>query len=157
MTNHYPVLAGYKSTGADQIAARLVDRDPERLMRTLTAISIATILSVPMVADEIAALIEESPLYVRPRITRLIQLGVVTKGPLRMASICGRAAHVIEPSDDLLSLLARRGIDLSSDVELWGAVGGFILDRLEDERRAERVAAQSVAGSSFEPIPRRGP
>lgn len=143
MTNHYPVLAGFKSTGADQIAARLVDRDPERLMRTLTSIAIATILSVPMVADELSALLEESPLYVRPRITRLIQLGVVRKGPLRMASICGRAAHVIEPTDDLLNMLERRGIDLASDIELWGAVGGFILDRLNDERRAADIAARA--------------
>lgn len=144
-TDHYPILTGFKSTGAAEIAARLVDRDPERLMRTYTAITIAAILSPPMVSDEIAMLIEESPLYVRPRITKLIQLGVLVKGALRMALICGRAAHVIEPSDDLLTMLERRAIDLSSDQELWASVGGFILDRLDDERRAAHIAAKGVA------------
>lgn len=135
--SNYPVVAGYKSLGASEIAARVVDRDPERRLNTLANVALVALLGTPMVADEIAVLIDEGPLYVRPRISELVMMGIVVKGPTRPASICGRMASVILPSNDLLSLIERRGIQLdgSDDDALWASIRAFIFTRLEDMKR----------------------
>ncbi|WP_020695449.1 hypothetical protein [Reyranella massiliensis] len=133
MADNYPATAGFKSLGASEIAARIVDRDPERRLNTMISITLVALIGTPMVGDEIALTIHEGVLYVRPRISELVALGILVKGPTRPASICGRMASVLQPSNDLLDLIERRGIQLdgSDDDALWAAVGSIILARLE--------------------------
>ena len=145
-TSNYPVTPGYKAIGAAEIAARIVDRDPERRLNTWIAITVTALLATPMVGDEITT-IQEGVLYVRPRISELVNLGIVVKGPTRPASICGKQAAVILPSNDLLDMVVRRELQLdgSDDDALWAAVGSMILDRVEEEkRRRTREASEAV-------------
>lgn len=139
--SNYPVVAGYKSLGASEIAARIVDRDPERRLNTMISITLVALIGTPMVGDEIAMTIHEGVLYVRPRISELVMMGILVKGPTRPASICGRMASVLQPSNDLLNMLIQRGIEIdgSDDDALWAAVGSMILDRIEAERQQRKA------------------
>lgn len=144
--NAYPAEAGFKTSGTSEIAARIVNRDPTRKLDCMINLTLCSLLlAESVVADEASALVEESVLYVRPRVSELVAMGILVKGPSKTASVCGRSAHTLEPSPDLLAMLARRDIDLADDVQLVGAVGGIILDRLEDARRAAEIATKGVA------------
>jgi hypothetical protein len=124
--------------GASRIAHRAVNADAERKLRTLENIALETVIVAGQVVDEIAQCIGESNvLYVRPMASLLINMGVIRKGPLKIASVCGRAAHTLEPSPDLIMELWRS--DYDGVAEARAIVRAFIVERMAESRRAERT------------------
>jgi hypothetical protein len=139
-TDVYPVAAGHKENhGTSQIAARQVDADPDRKLRIQTEAAILITLNPDMTADDVAAELGESVLYVRPRISELVALNVLVKTNRKRPSLaCGRSAAIMIASGDLLDHIARCDPEGIEDFRI--VVRGFIQSRIIQERAALRLS-----------------
>lgn len=129
----YPVDAGSKTQdGASNEAGRDVDRNPERKTNTYVSIALESIRDENQVADDIAHQLDESILYVRPRVTEMTQFGIVQYGPARKSPTTGKSVGTVRPHPDLIGAIMseadREGIER--------AARRFILGRIEQTRSA---------------------
>ncbi|WP_295135395.1 hypothetical protein [uncultured Reyranella sp.] len=137
-TDTYPIRSGHKTGGASKLAARAVDANPVRKRTTLINIVIAAMLNPNYVVEEIAHEIGESTSYTRPLATTLVNIGVLSKGPMKIAPSFGRMAHTQEAMPDLIRYIEAKQPD---DVDTFRAVvGAFIDRRIELERRSKKAA-----------------
>lgn len=97
-TNLYPNRSGFKRNDASEINARNIDRDPERKLQAYLMIAWIAACDPTHNADEIAEEISEPILYVRPRVSELVSLGLIQKGPRRKSKTHGKLAHNMIPS-----------------------------------------------------------
>lgn len=105
MQQTYPIESGFKRTETSRRAAKKVDADPERLLRTQVEIAIAAYFDHGMCADDMADVLDQTILYVRPRVSDLINLRVLEYGPKKTSQTCGRSAHTLMPAPHLAELL----------------------------------------------------
>lgn len=96
--NSYPHSPGYKVTGTSEDAARqMASRAPN-----LRAKALAALQERDMTPDEIAALLGESVLAVRPRLTELCREGLARKTGQRRKNASGCAANVLTATPSTL-------------------------------------------------------
>lgn len=86
----YPNTPGWKEAETSKDAAESV-RDRARILREA---ALALIEEVGLTSDEIAQCLGESVLSIRPRVSELRRMKLVTKSGLRRANASGRMAHV---------------------------------------------------------------
>lgn len=132
----YPMSPGAKSDGASTIAAELID--PNRKLAAQVAILVRVLLGdTDLVPDELAFEIREPILFSRPRVSELVNLGLVLKGPTKLGSSHhSRPAHTIHPSEDLIRYVYERDPETPSD--LRGILRGLIVTREIEDRRIKR-------------------
>lgn len=97
MTDHdlftYPLSAGFKERTTSRDAAKAIEARGRA--RNLRARILALYASGRhLTADECAAVLNESVLATRPRITELQQLGLIEKAGERRPSSTGTSSHV---------------------------------------------------------------
>lgn len=131
MQQTYPLSTGFKRTIASQNAAQKVDADPERLLRTQTEIAIAAYIDPGMCADDIANILDQKFLYIRPRVTDLIDLRIVEYGAKKTSGTCGRSAHTLRAAPYLVELLG----DIPED-EWYSLTRALILELKSDREKA---------------------
>lgn len=128
----YPIDAGHKSGTASHRAAQAVDADPLRRFNTYCLIAFAAAKSGHLTADEIGELIGEALLYIRPRTSELVSLGIVKKGGLKLSTTHGRQAHAISASFRTKWTVLRA----RDDDEAMLKLGELILDAQDTHRQA---------------------
>lgn len=139
----YPVASGHKADGASKDAARAVDANPDRKLRAQVESVMAVLVSGDdLIADEIGVAINETgPLYIRPIVSTLVNMGILIKSSVRkMTQIHGRPAHVIRPSADLFAFLDRHADQIEDEDDLRKIVTAFVIGRIESERLAMQIA-----------------
>jgi hypothetical protein len=89
--NTYPLTPGYKTTGTSEEAARAM----ETTAPTLRSRALAALQERDMTPDEVAAVLGESVLAVRPRCTELVRLGLAEKTGQRRQNASQMSANVL--------------------------------------------------------------
>lgn len=137
-TNSYPINAGHRGDGASKLAAHEVDSNPDRKLQTQISIVVAAMVWPDYVVDQIASEIGEDRLYVRPRASELVNMGVLVKRGKKISPSFGRVANLLEASADLIRWIDARECQDVGDLRM--AIGSFILSRIELERRTKKIA-----------------
>lgn len=131
--SQYPARAGAKtSDGASDAAARQVDSNRDRRLNTQVEIIMTSLLEDDLVIDQVAHHVGEDRLYVRPRASELVNLGVMVKAKRKLSASFNRIAHVYAASDDLLNYIELK--DPKDEAHLKQIIAAFILQRIEAER-----------------------
>jgi hypothetical protein len=118
-----------------------VDSDGDQKFRALVQITLDSVVESDLVIDRIADRISEPILYTPPPGSELIALGVVRQGPQRISPTHGRKAHVVEPTDALVTFLGEN--DPDGSIEIERLIGESVAARLIEARRARRTAQRS--------------
>lgn len=136
-TAPYPVSAGSKVDGTSRQAARAVDKDPERKLTIQTEAAIMFAYD-DLIIDDIAASLGEDINSVRPRISELVSMGILTKSSQKKLTRMGRPASIHQAGESLVqAILNAQPDDLK---QLRRSVRAFIIARTEAERAAALLA-----------------
>lgn len=139
----YPVASGHKADGASKEAAAAVDANPARKLNAQVESVMAVLMfGDDLIADEIGVVINETgPLYIRPIISTLCNMGIVIKSAVKKKTqIHGRNAHVIRPSADLFVFIDQHADQIADEDDLRRIVTAFVVGRIESERLAMQIA-----------------
>jgi len=88
----YNGMPGYKEKETSKEAAHKIEGRAERLRR----LALELITQDALTADEVASILGEAVLAIRPRITELIKAGKIRKSGRRGKNISGMSAHILE-------------------------------------------------------------
>ena len=144
----YPLRAGFRVReykGASQQAAREVDFNQDRRLKVDCLIAYFACFYGSLVSDEIIAKIarrtDDPARSVQPRISELVAMKLLVKGPTVKRSLHKRAAHLILPTDELRKTLS--GLD-PNDPRLER-----LLPEIVESCRAVHVANQKAEAQAL--------
>jgi hypothetical protein len=98
MAAEYPVKAGTRvSYGTSKLASDAVDEGAERKLDVLTGILFAASVDSSLCADDMAPIVNEGILYVRPRVSELVAMNLLRKAAPKPNPTTGRKSATLLP------------------------------------------------------------
>jgi predicted ArsR family transcriptional regulator len=95
-SDKYPLVPGAKREGTSREAAEEMKASAPDLREQCLRVLKASL--TPLTADEVASVLDKSPLSIRPRLSELVRLGRIKEGPTRRRNKSGKMAATWEPA-----------------------------------------------------------